>query len=447
MVSVYKRGRIWYASFKNADGLWDAQAGCTDKVATQQIANRLETDAMLRREGLIDAREDGLAQAGKLPLSRHLGDFEKSIVSRRGNVAYAAQTRQRAERMASLAAINTIAGLVPDAVDMAIGKLRDDGYSVSSIAHHVQAVKMFSRWLLLNKRTRDDALIPVKVGGTVERSDRKMVRMEISQEHFNALIAYARNAPAAYGMPGGERSMLYILAAATGLRQRELRSLTPASFNLDDATVTVSAAYSKRRKDDVQPFNPDLCATLSPWLDGKSNGKPVFNLPVRWKLSKMLRDDAVAAGIPTNNPSREVLTFHSLRVSYISWLVRSGASVKTCQSLARHSTPLLTVGVYARMSHADQELALHALPIPVTPKSEKQGMVKTGTCDTVENMQKTGSIPRPEHSPVCANNDGDLPAVVCEGNPHQQQRGVDSVECPGRESNPHDHFWSQDFKS
>ena len=447
MASVYKRGHIWYASFKNADGLWDTQAACTDKTASQQIANRLETDAMLRREGLIDTREDELAQAKRLPIETHLIDFEKGIASRRGNTAYAAQTRQRVERMAALAAIKTIAELIPDRVNAAIGKLRDDEYSVSSIAHHVRAVKMFNRWLLLNKRTRDDALISVKVGATIERSDRKMIRMEISQDHFNTLIEYTRNAPTAYDMPGGERAMLYTLAAATGFRQRELRSLTPASFNLDDATVTVTAAYSKRKRDDTQPFNPELCETLSAWLANKPKGKPIFNLPVRWELSEMLRDDAVAAGIPTGNLSGEVLTFHSLRVSYISWLVRSGASVKTCQSLARHSTPMLTVGTYARMSHADQEHALHALPVPGSPKSEKQPMLKTGTYDTVENVQKTGGFSRRKLSLTGTHDTGDMAVAVCEENPHQQQESIDSIDCPGRDSNPHDRKRSQDFKS
>ncbi len=447
MASVYKRGRIWYASFKDVDGLWQTQAACTDKTASQQIANRLETDAMLRREGLIDTREDELAQAQKLPIGQHLADFEKAIASRRGNTAYASQTRQRVERMATLAAITTISQLLPDTVNAAIGKLRDESYSVSSIAHHVRAVKMFSRWLLLNKRTRDDALMSVKVGGTIERSDRKMIRMEISQEHFNALIEYARKAPAAYGMPGSERAVLYTLASATGFRQRELRSLTPASFNLDDCTVTVAAAYSKRKKDDVQPFNPELCGLLSTWLAGKSQGKPVFDMPVRWELSEMLRDDAVAAGIPTDNLSGEVLTFHSLRVSYISWLVRSGASVKTCQSLARHSTPMLTVGTYARMSHADQEHALHALPVPGAPISEKQTMLKTGTYATVENMQKTGGVLRPKLSLAGTHDSSDIPVAVCEENTHQQQESIDSTDCPGRDSNPHDRKRSQDFKS
>ena len=54
--------------------------------------------------------------------------------------------------------------------------------------------------------------------------------------------------------------MLYLLAAETGLRSGELRSLTRASFSLDSkpATVTVAAAYSKHRRDDTLPLRPEL---------------------------------------------------------------------------------------------------------------------------------------------------------------------------------------------
>ena len=47
------------------------------------------------------------------------------------------------------------------------------------------------------------------------------------------------------------------------------------------------------------------------------------------------------------------MDFHAVRVAYITNLVTSGASVKTCQTLARHSTPSLTIGVYAKASLHD----------------------------------------------------------------------------------------------
>jgi integrase len=73
---------------------------------------------------------------------------------------------------------------------------------------------------------------------------------------------------AMHNMPGPDRAMAYRVALGTGFRAKELRSLTPASFDLDadPPTVTVTAGYSKRRRLDVQPIRPDLAELLRPWL-------------------------------------------------------------------------------------------------------------------------------------------------------------------------------------
>ena len=47
----------------------------------------------------------------------------------------------------------------------------------------------------------------------------------------------------------------------------------------------------------------------------------------------------------TLGPDLVAVDFHALWVTDVSSLVASGASVKTCQTLARHSTPHLTIGV------------------------------------------------------------------------------------------------------
>src|SRR5262249_56671488 len=66
--------------------------------------------------------------------------------------------------------------------------------------------------------------------------------------------------------------------------------------------------------------------------------------------------------------------FHALRHTYISRIVQSGASAKTAQTLARHSTVQLTLGRYAHASLLDLSAAVSALP-PITspgPDAERQ---------------------------------------------------------------------------
>ncbi len=62
------------------------------------------------------------------------------------------------------------------------------------------------------------------------------------------------------------------------------------------------------------------------------------------------------------NSDGEVVDFHATRHTYISEIVASGASVKTAQTLARHSTPVLTIGRYAHTNRQEMKGALDKMP-------------------------------------------------------------------------------------
>ena len=78
---------------------------------------------------------------------------------------------------------------------------------------------------------------------------------------------------------------------------------------------------------------------------------------------------------------RLYLDFHSLRHTYISQIVNSGASVKVAQELARHSTPTLTIGRYAHVRIHDLSAALDGLPDTNGPRDDANKLRATGTDD------------------------------------------------------------------
>ena len=78
------------------------------------------------------------------------------------------------------------------------------------------------------------------------------------------------------------------------------------------------------------------------------------------------------------NAAGEVADFHSIRHTYISGIVASGASVKVAQTLARHSTPTLTIGRYAHARLHDLQGALDGLP-DQSPTIEPGVLRATGT--------------------------------------------------------------------
>jgi hypothetical protein len=140
-------------------------------------------------------------------------------------------------------------------------------------------------------------------------------------------------------------------------------------------TVMIPASRFLRN---VKTLNslPALAARLAPWLATRPPGRPVFDVPER--TAEMLRVDLEAAGLDYETPSG-VADFHSLRGVYISNLVASRASVKTCQVLARHSTPSLTIGLYAKASLHDIQGAVAALPDPSPEAPTADRMAATGT--------------------------------------------------------------------
>jgi integrase len=78
------------------------------------------------------------------------------------------------------------------------------------------------------------------------------------------------------------------------------------------------------------------------------------------------------------NSAGGVADFHALRHTYVSRLVRSGANIKVAQELARHSTPVLTLGRYAHMEIVDQRKALDALPAINSPRANVAALAVTG---------------------------------------------------------------------
>jgi hypothetical protein len=113
------------------------------------------------------------------------------------------------------------------------------------------------------------------------------------------------------------------------------------------------------------------------------------------RTAEMIGHDLKAEKIAYKT-SEGVIDFYATRVSYISNLVASGASVKTCQTLARHSTPVLTIGVYAKASLHDIRGAVEALPDLTLAAPAREALAATGT----ESDSGRGATPGASPVPV-----------------------------------------------
>ena len=401
MASVYKpKGSKKYViSFLDEQGHRRKKTGATDKGVTQRIARDLENKIALRREGLIDPKADAYRAHEGRAIAGHLDDFRAALAAKGGSAKHPAVTRNRAARVLELAGVKRIPDLTPSVAMGAIAALRVEGLSAETVNHHVRAVKAFARWLWRDGRTRDHALAHLSTSSAA--GDRRRPRRALTPAEAARLVTAAESGPIVQGMAGPDRARCYLVALGTGFRAAELASLTPERFDLAGRTptATVPAGYTKNGREAVQPLAPALARRLGPWLAELPPGVPVFRLSKR--AAEMMRVDLAAAGIDYETAAG-VADFHSLRAAYISNLVASGASVKTCQVLARHSTPSLTIGVYAKATVHDLAGAVGALPDIAPGTDDDARAIATGT-DGRRGLPATG----------CATDrQGDEPQVI-----------------------------------
>ena len=392
MASIWKRstdrnrkGSCWYITYRDERSRPKTVRGYPDKQATTLLANQLEADADLRRRGVIDTRADNYAAHERQLLADHLTAWHTFLVGKGGTQSHADLSRNRVARLLDLAQAQKLSDLTPSKIQGALKALRDGGLSLRSIHHHVRVIKGFSRWLARDNRTRADELASLTAQNP--DPDRRHVRRVLTDQDLGRLIRATETGQQFRHVPGPDRAWLYRVALATGFRASELASLTPESFDLtaDPPTIEVQAGFSKRRRHDVQPIPLTLASAIAPWLATLPPGKPVWKFK-NHDTALMIRFDLEAAGVPYRT-SEGAADFHSLRSCYVTALVRSNVSVKVAQSLARHSTPVLTLNTYTHLGLFDQVAALEALP-DLTAQSDHPVMQATGTDPAPERISE-----------------------------------------------------------
>lgn len=266
----------------------------------------------------------------------------------------------------------------------------EQGRSIQTSNHYLRAIKTFVRWLKRDGRLSKDPLEGVSMLNSA--TDRRHNRRSLSIEEFTRLYTVTRSGPPAVGLSGPDRAMLYMLAAWTGLRRGEIGSLKLHSFDLmaKSPTVTVAAAYSKHRREDVCYLHGELVDAFTAWLELRKPAPDELLFPISEeaggidrRTSKMLRVDlGIAREIWISEAETEkdcckreasdflkyvdargrYADFHALRHTFITNLARANVDPKTAQTLARHSDIRLTMDIYTHIDQKQQVAAIDSLP-------------------------------------------------------------------------------------
>ena len=379
MATVFKRkgAKKWTIRYRDHEGQIREKAGTTDKHTTRQIANKVASDVELRRMGVIDAATEKAVTFEQQPLTDHLRDFEGMLHAKGVTIKHVSETLFHIRGVLEACRFRTAADIEPVRVAGHVAELRQQDKSARTINKRITAMKRFTRWMHHAGRVRKDSMVQISKLNT--KMDRRHRRRALNDDEIVRLIQAACSGSIVRGMAGAGRAMLYKLAVQTGLRASEIGCLTPQSLdlaNINEASLTVPAAYSKRRRDDVVPICRDLADALTQFTIQMPVDDRLFRLPNN--LARMLRADLEAAGIPYRDNAGRVVDFHSLRHTFITRLAKSGVTPAVAKTLARHSTITLTMDHYTHTLVEDERAALERLPTIDVAGTEK-AIRATGT--------------------------------------------------------------------
>jgi integrase len=417
--------------FKRADnGPWIAQwfnhkgkrleksTRTTDKRAAERILAKFVSDAALRRERVIDPKDDVLRESAARSIESHLADFEASMQAAHRKPKHVRCTVQIIRVIARVANWSTLADITADGLNHFAALLKvqgksliqkpDDtprettegkGASARTVQAYLTAAKSFTRWLTRADKLPRDPLASVQKPNP--ESDRRRERRMLLPDEWPWLQEATLTGPDRDDISPRERMLLYATAIQTGLRSNELRSLSRGQLFLtvENPFITCKAGSTKNKKDARQYIKADLAEQLLEHIAAKLPTAPVFSMPESEDVADMLRADLALARknwieaakhdpdeqrrrmesvfLAEGNHEGETLDFHSLRHSCGAWLAMTGAHPKAVQSVMRHSSITLTMDTYGHLFPGQEAETVSRFPSMMT--NDAEAMRATGT--------------------------------------------------------------------
>lgn len=393
---AHPKYRFQYADWQ---GRRCTATGTPDEDETRQLAEDVEAKHALIRKGHLPPPDQGKRNAA-LSFAKVKDEYlawGKSQGGRGGRPWGEDHLRVKRlrlewwEKALGLAILGDLRHILPR-VEEALRRLQEEGQSGKTLSNTAEAIRSFCRWCVQRGYLAENPLANLVPFDTTPQSRRRALTTGEIQELLAAVPP--------------DRRILYKVALCSGLRVNELRHLTVDHLDVERGSLRLDAAWTKGRRDGLQPLARDLVTELEDYARGKAAADPLLSLagnPV-----DVLNRDLKRAGIPKKTLAGKV-DFHSFRTCYCTLLFESGADVKTAQSLARHKTPDLTLNVYARsrderLTEVAEAVGKAVLTLKADPENttgaqrlaagaESQGYVSPSDKSALGSTPTSGTLP------------------------------------------------------
>lgn len=297
--------------------------------------------------GLLDGRRFQRAK----PLAEHIIEYGREVASRKSNCARHARIQEsKVRRVCKALRVRTLSDLNPTRF---MEYLKSRKIATSTRRAYIITMKDFAKAMKQIGALRENPFEFITAPGAYENPEYERQPLTIAQfqslmKHLDTFEWYKhQNARwSAY-----DRKLIYWTAVKTGYRQSEMKALIKANLHLDTkpAVISLKARHTKNKTEGEVPIPVDLADALRTYVADLEATDKVFPFPMSsGSIVDMFRRDLKGCGIHWKLPTGEVIDFHTLRSTAITWwLDEEKLSPKRVQVLARLKT-LALVYNYSR---------------------------------------------------------------------------------------------------
>jgi integrase len=338
---IREESSTYFARHRDGNGVVvETPTGCRDETAARQVLADLERRAERVRSGLISMAESRTAEHQTTPIGKHVDAFLASLEASGATAKHVRETRRILKTVLAGCEFHTLADLERSAVERWLNQRRSQNASARTRNVDLTALIAIGNWCVSNRRLIANPFRGIPKAN--EAADPRRRRRSMTEGELVQLLEVARRRPLLDALTvrtgkrkgeayanirpevrvrldtlGRERALIYKALVLTGLRKKELASLTVAQLQLDGlvAHVELNAADEKNREGNGVVVRADLADDLRQWLSDKLTA---------------LQTDARRRGEPI--PARLSRRYPRLRSAG-----RAGADLRPRPEASRHS--------------------------------------------------------------------------------------------------------------
>jgi integrase len=409
----------WYMRYRDADGIMRREStGCRDKQAAQKKLADVLAEVEKVQTGIITQQEKQIADHAVRSLGQHVADYlehlsRKRIRGRKVSVTYLKNIRGRLTRLIADCGWHRMRDITRDRMERWLDEAEANNLAASTRNEYLISLSALCTWAVKSQRLSRN---PVSGIGKADRSsDRRRVRRALTADEVARLLDAASRRPVAelgrqpIALPGDdndgqrswtyealtaenferchaagrerladqarrydraerlgrERALFYLLAVSTGLRWRELASLTIGQVHLDalpTAYLVLHADDAKSGRSANVPLRPDVAQALRQHLANYRDQHHDIKLFTTPPTIRVFDADCQAAGIAKRDERGRIVDIHALRHTFGTHLSACGVHPRTAMAAMRHSRIELTMNYYTDPTLLDVAGAVNALP-------------------------------------------------------------------------------------